>query len=177
VQSSTLDFKTSLDPFLGHFSFPQIISPHAVQLSLHSSPIFSHTPYTKPLKSSKPTTQILHSITIAPPHLRLLPPPVPFPHFTPISIVFSPKPNFSKFVLFVHIFSLQRHIPIHGLCHFLFLCWFIVFLQGVGVDFGGVFQTLVLKLAHHVFVKIPQPIPACLEAKLPLPDPTAPKPQ
>jgi hypothetical protein len=34
--------------FLGHFSFPHFISPHAVQLSLLFSPFFSHTLGTQP---------------------------------------------------------------------------------------------------------------------------------
>jgi hypothetical protein len=121
----------SLDPFLGNFSFPHFISPHAIQLSLHSYPFFSHTPYTKPLKSSKPTTQILHRITIAPPRHRSSPPPVPFPHFTPISIFFLTQTQLLQIRFFLSIFLFSKGTnPSTGCAIFYFCVGFAYFFQG-----------------------------------------------
>jgi hypothetical protein len=94
----------------------------------------------------------------------------PFPYFSPETE--SPQnPNFSPNFLLV-----TRTNREYGVCVY-FLCWIYIFLQGVGVDFSGVCQTLVLRLAHQVFDKLPQLVPACLGAKLPLPDPTVPNPE
>jgi hypothetical protein len=145
-------FQNLLVTFFRPFLFPPFhFSPHAVQPPLPSSPFFSHTPYTKPLKSSKPTTHIHHRITIAPPRRRLS-------HFliSPPFLLFSHPNLTSPNLFFLSIFfCLQRHIPIHGLCHFWFLCWLIVFLQGVGVDFGVVFKPLFVETPTTCLIKFP----------------------
>jgi hypothetical protein len=103
-------------------------------------------------------------------------------HITPIS-TFSPflphsltqpqlLPNFSL----VPIFKDQKahtHPRVVPLCC---LCWIFHFLLGVGLDFRGVLQILVLRVAHHMFDIIPQRVPACLGGKFQLLGPLGPKP-
>jgi hypothetical protein len=66
---------------------------------------------------------------------------------------FSHKPNVPQ----IQFFWLDFEHPFMDCAHLL-LCWVLLFLQGVGVDFGGVLQTLDFKGAHQVLDNSPQRI-------------------
>jgi hypothetical protein len=172
--------ETSCDPFLGHFSFSPPHSPFAPYS--HFS-LFSYIPHTSPPQ----TTISLPKNTFHSPLFHLCPHSGHQHHhcasagpvFTPISPFSLPshKTHFHHFFyFFCPIFKDPKAQSIAMDCVFSILCWFLLFLLGVGLDFKWVLKPFFLMVPTKCLTEFPNQFPACLEAKFLLLDPLRPKP-
>jgi hypothetical protein len=143
--------KPSRDLFLGHFPLFPFHFSCVVQFS-PTSFLLSSTKHTVPLP---PIISHHHCAITAPPPRRHnafaspISPPFPYLYSS------SPKPtNPQTPICFLLLFINKGHKSIHGLCPLFVGLVLLVFAEG-WVEFCGASQTLVLKVAHQVFGKIP----------------------
>jgi hypothetical protein len=166
VQSSALDSDPSRDLFLGHFPlFPFHFStapytPFPISVFFSSIHHQIHHPNTPPHH---------HAVTAPPPITTAGCPITPITRispFLPHFLHFQPPPNSTFFCPLFGPFTGTNTSQIVSLL--LLCCYFFIVFAGVWGSFQRGSQTLVLRLAHQVLVKIPQRVAACLEGKVQL---------
>jgi hypothetical protein len=173
-------------------SIARILSHHVTLFRSLSSllPLIFHLRCTLPpphLCSHFTQTLTQHLHTLPPTHFHYTTPPLRhhrttiLPPLVPFHSLFSPFSIVHKTQLFPYFricpdFEYSKCSIHPRIVLFPYLCWFLPFLPGVGVDFRAVFQTFVLRVAHHMFDEIPQRVPACLEGKFQLLGLVGPKP-
>jgi hypothetical protein len=151
VRSSALDSEPHVT-FLGHLSLLPIsflTSPYSLPHPFHSSLIPNTNPNHHFTAQNTPITSTHPPATAtAPAHTTKK----PFP-FSLFLSIFSQTPSFQN----PHFVPIFYHLKAQSIqdCVLSILCWFIVFLQGVGVDFKKGFQTLVLETPTTCLIKFP----------------------